>query len=100
MKRAQTKVLLDELQNASELVLRVHDRARASPRGDYDGSNAKAQTGVVGLRRRDGIVPAAPVIPEQDDGGRVPVLALAHRVEDRTDPARSAAAAAGRMIRV
>src|SRR3984957_8338684 len=88
-------VLLDELEDARRLVLRVRDvpgmaRGRlARVRGDDQHRNPETQAAlIVEKDRRLVIVQAAPVVPENDDRAGLPEAALPDRVNDRSDPRR------------
>ena len=98
LKAAEIKVLLDILKNAAELVLRVSDvtamfafagdgvtvRGRASARG------SRGRRSHLGKLLRHGVVvKSAPIVPQHDDDARVPVLALADRVDHAGNPLRA-----------
>ena len=54
--------------------------------GDYEERDTEAEAHAVDLRGRDVIVPAAPVVPGDEDGGGVPEWAGADGVDDGGDP--------------
>src|ERR1700722_15793795 len=102
----QVEYLFDELQNAAELVLRVRYVAGAETvsdarvGGNDDAGHANAEPAKIELRWRHIVVPAAPVVPKNDDRRRVPVRAAADRIDDRGHPRGTGVVAAARMIRV
>ena len=67
---------------------------RPRVRRDDDARYTEAEAYPIGLRRRNVVVPAAPVVPQNEDRRVVPVLALADAVDDRGDPRRAACVAA------
>ena len=93
-KRAEVPVLLDVLQDAAELVRRGRDVSAlaAVPCFAYgeriDIGTRKPRPPNPELLRGDVIVEAAPVVPDDDDRTRIPVRALADRVDDARDPRR------------
>src|SRR5579871_6654057 len=80
---AETPDVLDELDDAAELVLRVRDVAGRARHGlarvgrNDQHRNAESQTApmVEWLRRLHLIVEPAPIVPRDDDGRRSPVIA-------------------------
>src|ERR1700678_3534922 len=78
------------------LRIRRNDEQRDTITEAFLGSGER----VCVLRRKDVIVPASPLVPHNDDGGFIPVLALADFIDDRGDPVGSAVPrSVPRMIR-
>ena len=73
----QVEDLFHVAQEAAGLVRHVGDVAALRVRPDDDDRHAEAEAHVVGLRRGNVVVEAAPVVPRDEDGGRVPVLGSA-----------------------
>src|SRR5581483_2147584 len=97
---AQSETVLDEPDDASELVtFMVHD-VLPRVRGYDQHRNAHAQTLIVNLRRRDMVVKPAPVVPKHDDGRRVPILTIADGVYRLRDPRRPRVGRCAGMVRV
>ena len=96
--RRQIEGGLDELQDAAEIVsgvryvreLRIgrYDNQRHAEAVDVSRSPAHA---VIDDFGRDVIVPAAPIVPGDDDRGVGPIGAVADRVDDRRHPGWTAA---------
>src|SRR5579871_6371982 len=84
--RAEAERLFDELQDAAELVALVRDVRGLGIGRDDDQRNAKAELVRVILRRLYVLVPPAPVVPNDEDRGAVPIRAIPDRVDDPGDP--------------
>src|SRR5713101_3081280 len=66
--------------------LRVVDQVVPSVRRYNNQRNPEPVANLVDLRRRDVVVPAAEVVPGEEDRGRAPILALHYLVDCRDDP--------------
>lgn len=98
---SDAEVVLDESQDATEIVALIIDVRRRGVRGNEDERNAKAVL-VVALRLwqngwRLVIVPTTPVIPQDKDGSVIPISLsirtlriIAQRVHDRCHPSWTA----------
>ena len=103
---AQIEVALDEPQDGTEVVIQVVDVARRGIGRDKNQRNAEAH--LVGAlrrnedRRRDVVVPSAPIVPGHDDRCRIPIAAAVRiftgtrpeGVDDARHPCRAAQVAA------
>src|ERR1700722_6403814 len=89
--RRQIVNFLNKFQDAAEIVGHVRDVSLFRVRGYDNEGNAK--TIFVGIvdGRSDMIVPTAPVVPSNDDGGIRPIGAGANGVDDRCYPRRAGA---------
>src|ERR1700722_4571705 len=84
--RPQIPVLLNVLEDAGKLVVRLRDVTWPRVRGDNDCRNAQTQPSVSQLLPDAVVVEAAPIVPNDDDGRRAPIRALADRVDDACYP--------------
>ena len=104
---ARTSVVpIDAMPKFSSIVLRMLPNSyeyvnvsRFRVRRDDQARNANPQAAIVELRRTDVVVPPAPVVPQDDDGRRLPLRTPADRVNDRRHPGRSAIGARTRVVR-
>src|ERR1700733_2496891 len=99
--RSEVPVLLDEVKDAAELIDGVLD-VRLDVRRDDQHRYAEARTALPVARpwRSDVIVQAAPIIPDDDHRGRIPIAALADCIDDRCDPRWSGIGAVAGMVGV
>ena len=98
-KPAQVPVIFDEPHDAAELVLLVRNISGLCIWRSDEHRHAKAQT-ALGIEERwpDVIVEAAPIIPDDDDRGRLPLRALADSIDDACDPRLAGIGLVARMI--
>ena len=90
-----------EMQNAAELVLHVRNVTRLHDVGrDEQQRNAEAQLVVVAPVWHDVVEEAAPVVPSDDDGGRIPVRTLPNGVHDGCHPRGAAGVAVAGVVAV
>ena len=82
----EVEVFFDVGEEAAGLVGDVGDVAGFGVGGDDEEWDAEAEAHVVDLGGRDVIVPAAPVVPGDEDGGGVPEGAVADGVDYGGDP--------------
>ncbi len=97
---AVKEIVLDELQVGVAAQDLVVDEALLGVGGDDQPWHAQAVPVPVDLRRCHVVVEAAPVVPGQEDGGRVPVGALHGRVDDRGHVGLALVDAGGRVVAV
>ena len=98
--RPRLELILGELQDAAELVVHVRDVVLFRVRGDDQQRDAKPEPVVVEILRSHGVKPAARIVPEDEDRGRVPELRFADRVDQRRNPRWSGVRVATRMVGV
>ncbi len=109
----RAEVLLDELENASKIMIGIVDVPGPSVGGHYHQRNAEpidiSSAPVVALADavgRDMVVPDTPIVPGDEDSGVLPVdfagfvagVVAADGVHDGSDPRWSAAIGAASMV--
>ena len=95
---AAEEVVFDELHVSVEAERLVVDVPVFGVRTDDDGGHPEPIAVHVDLRWRDVVVEATPVVPCEEDGRRVPVGALHHRVHEAGDVRLTRADAPGRVF--
>ena len=79
---SKAELILDEPEDASVLVVDVRHVSLLGIRRNDDHGEAEAQPVVIHVCGRLGIVPAAVVIPKDEDRGVIPVFGLADCIDD------------------
>src|ERR1019366_1695472 len=110
--QTETKITFGKAQHAAEVVGGIVNVACRSVGRDYEQGNAKsihiglAPAGCRNRRRRNMVVPAAPIVPRNKDRSVLPVhfaigagSICSNRVDDRRNPRGTCAVAAAGMIR-